>query len=193
MGKIRYIQDIRSFFKKNIIVNLSSLKKFIPKKRKDYIYLLINNMLKKGEIKRITKGYYSLEEDPSLAVFCFKPSYLGLQNALSIHGLWEQETNPIIITTKKIRQGIRKVSENNIVLHRISPKYFFGIEYLKEGNIYFPVSDKEKTFIDLIYFNQNIDKETLKEFKKRINNKRIKIYLKKYSKNISFRVLDKIS
>ncbi|MBS3150755.1 hypothetical protein J4443_00020 [Candidatus Woesearchaeota archaeon] len=193
MGKIKYIQDIRSFFKKNVIVDINSLKKFIPKKRKDYIYLLINNMLKKGEIKRITKGYYSLEEDPSLAVFCFKPSYLGLQNALSIHNLWEQETNPIIITTQKIRQGIRKVSENNIVLHRISPKYFFGIDYIKEGNIYFPVSNIEKTFIDLIYFNQNIDKKTLKEFKKRINNKRIKIYLKKYSENISSRVLDKIS
>ena len=56
----------------------------------------------------------------------------------------------------------------------------FGIEYKSINNYYFPYSDIEKTFIDMIYYKQHIDKETLKEFKKRINKKKLKSYLKKY-------------
>ncbi len=182
MGKIKYIRDIREFFKKSPVVSMNSLKKFINKKNKKYIYLLVNNFLKKGEIKRITKGFYTIHEDPSLIVFCLKPSYLGLQDALSIHNLWEQETNPVVITAKNIRQGTRKVFGNNAVIKRISVKYLFGFDYIKQGDFYFPVSDIEKTFIDMIYFKQNLDKDTIKEIKKRINRKKLNEYLKKYPK-----------
>ena len=188
MGKIKYIDKIREFFKESPVVSINSLKKFINKKNKDYIYLVINNLLKKREIKKITRGFYTIHEDPSLTVFCFKPAYLGLQDALSFHNLWEQETNPIIITVKKVRQGVRKVFENNIVIRRISSKYFFGFEYVKYGDFYFPYSDIEKTFIDLAYFRQNIDKEVLKNFKKRINKKKLKGYLKKYPKRFRKKV-----
>ena len=192
MGKVKYIQDIRNFFKKNNIVDINSLKRFIQKQNgnEKYIYLMINNMIKKGEIKRVTRGYYSINDDPIISVFCFKPSYIGLQSALSIHNLWEQETIPIIITTGKIRQGIRSVNENNVMLHRISPRYFFGIDYTKEGNIYIPVSDIEKTFIDLIYFKQKIDKGLLKEFKKRINKKKLINYARKYPKKIYNKIVE---
>lgn len=188
MGKIKYIDKVREFFKESPVVGINSLKKFISKKNKDYIYLLINNLLKKGEIRRITKGFYTIHEDPSLAVFCFKPSYLGLQDALSIHDLWEQETNPVIITVKKTRQGIRKVFGNNIVIRRISSKYFFGIEYKKQGDFYYPYSDIEKTFIDILYFKLNLDKEVLGNFKKKINKKKLNQYIKKYPKRFRKRV-----
>jgi len=191
MGKIKYIKKIREFFKKSFIVDINSLKNFILKYKgnKNYIYLLLNNMMKKGEIKRITKGYYTIHEDPILAVFCFKPAYIGLQDALSIHNLWEQETVPIIITTKKIRQGTRKIFGTNIIIKRISSKYFFGIEYIKQGNFYIPVSDIEKTFIDLVYFRQKLDKNLIKNFKNRMNIKKLKKYVKKYPKKISNKIL----
>ena len=192
MGKIKYINKIREFFKENPVVSINSLKKFINKKDKDYIYLLINNLLKKNEIKRLTKGYYSFYQDPSLIVFCFKPSYLGLQDALSIHHLWEQETNSVILTVKKVRNGVRKIFGNNIILKRIPPKYFFGVEYMKQGDFYFPVSDIEKTLIDLIYFKQPIDKETLKEIIKRIDKKKLNKYLKVYPEKIRKRVINAI-
>lgn len=188
MGKIKYIDKIRNLFKESPVVSLSSLKRFI-KKNSDYAYLLINNLLKKGEIKRITKGYYTIHDDPSLAVFCFKPAYLGLQDALSIHALWEQETNPVIITSRKIRRGIRKIFSHNVILRNINSKYFFGFEYKKEGHFYFPVSDVEKTFIDMIYFNEHLDNDVIKEFNKRINKGRLKNYLKRYPK----RFKDKVS
>jgi len=182
MGKIRYINEIRKFFKESPVVDIESLKKFITKKNKSYIYLLINNLLKKKEIRKITKGFYSIHEDPSLIVFCFKPAYLGLQNALSFHNLWEQETNPVIITTRELRRGIRKVFDRNVLIRRISRKYLFGFEYYKDGDFYFPYSDIEKTFIDMIYFRQPLDKEVVLEFKKKMDKKKLKLYLKKYPK-----------
>ena len=184
MGKIKYINEIRKLFRESPVVSINSLKKFITKKDKRYIYLLINNLLKNGEIKKITRGFYTIHDDPSLLVFCLKPSYLGLQDALSIHNLWEQETNPVIISVKKVRQGIRKIFGNNAVVRRISGKYLFGFEYKKNGDFYFPVSDIEKTFIDMVYYRQHIDKELLKEFKKRINKKKLFLYLKRYNKNM---------
>ena len=180
MGKIKYVNDIRRFFKESPIVNIQSLKRFIKKKNKDYIHLLINNLLKKREIRRITKGFYSVYEDPSLIVFCFKPSYLGLQNALSFHNLWEQETNPTVITTRNLRKGIRKVFDRNVIIRKIDKKYLFGFEYYKDGDFYFPYSDIEKTFIDMIYFRQPLDKEVVIEFKKRIDKKKLKDYIKRY-------------
>jgi len=193
MGKIKYIQDIRKFFKESPVVDLNSLKKYISKKDKKYIYLLISNLLKKKEINRITKGYYTVYDDASLIVFCFKPAYLGLQNALSFHNLWGQETNPVAITTNNIRSGLRKVFGRNALLRRIPGKYMFGYEYykysLENRDIYLPYSDVEKTFIDMIYFKQPLDEETLDNFREKINKKKLNSYLKKYDKRFRKRVL----
>ena len=180
MGKIKYINKIREFFRQNPVVNIGSLKKFLDKKNKEYVYLIVNNLIKRGEIRKITRGFYTIYEEPSLIVFCFKPSYLGLQDALSFHNLWEQETNPVIITVKKARQGSRKVFGNNAFIKRISGKYFFGFEYAKQGGFYFPYSDIEKTFIDMVYFKQPMDEDVLNELRKRANKKKLREYLKKY-------------
>lgn len=192
MGKIKYINEIRKFFKESPVVDIGSLKKFIPKKDKSYVYLLINNLLKKKEIERITKGFYSVHEDPSLIVFCFKPAYLGLQDALSFHNLWEQETNPVVLTTRNLRNGIRTVFGRNVLIRRIDRRYFFGFDYVKYGDFYFPYSDVEKTFIDLIYFKQPLDKELLKEFRRRIDRKKLKQYIIKYPKRFRKKVIEKI-
>ncbi len=188
MGKIKYINDIRRFFKKSPVVDIQSLKKFIKKKNKDYIYLLINNLLKKGEIRKITKGFYSIYDDPSLIVFCFKPSYLGLQNAMSFHNLWEQETNPIVVTTRNLRKGIRKIFDRNVFIRRIDKKYIFGFEYYKDGDFYFPYSDVEKTFIDMIYFRQPLDREVIDTFREKIDKKKLKEYLKRYPEKFKKKV-----
>ncbi len=189
MGKIKYISEIRKFLKKSPVVDIASLKRFIPKKNKEYIYTIINNLLRKKEIEKVTKGFYSVYDESSLLVFCFKPSYLGLQDALSFHNLWEQETNPVVITSRKIRTGIRVVFGRNAVVRRINKKYLFGFDYYKSGDFYLPYSDIEKTFIDLIYFREYLDKEVIKEFRKKIDMKKLKSYLKAYPKRTRERVL----
>jgi len=191
MGREKYLREIENLFKKSPVVDFSSIERLIKNKNKvkQYTKQLTRNLIKKGKIKRLTKGFYTCYDEASLGVFCFKPAYLGLQNALSFHDLWEQETIPIVITTRKIRQGIRKTLGNgNILIRRIDKKYMFGFGYYKEGEFYFPYSDIEKTLIDMLYFKEHMDLEVLDEIKIRIDKKKLKGYLKKYPKRFRERV-----
>ncbi|TRZ83497.1 hypothetical protein D4R86_00690 [bacterium] len=181
MGKIKHIPKIKEFLKKTPVFFTRDIELIV--KDKAYSYLFLHNLSKKKEIFRLKKGCYSSISDPVFTVFCFKPAYLGLQEALSLHNLWEQETNPVIITNRKVREGVRQVLDNNIVIHRIPSKYFFGFELLKYGNYFLPVSDIEKTLIDLIYFRESISKEALKEIKKKIDRVKLNSYLNSYPKD----------
>ncbi len=191
MGKIKHLTKIKEYLKKTPVFSLKSLQKIIGKKG-NYVYLLVKNLVGKGEINRIVPGFYSLYDDPILTVFCFKPAYLGLQEALSVHNLWEQETNVLILTSRKVRPGVREVFGNNVLIRKINPRYFFGFEYKRYGDFHVPVSDIEKTFIDLIYYNQPIDKEVLKNFRKRIDLGKLNDYLTVYPKKIVKKVEKKL-
>lgn len=191
MGTKKYQQRVEELFKKSPVVSYKSIEKIIKSKKnvKQYTKQLIRNLLLKEKIKKLTKGYYTLFDESSLCVFCFKPAYLGLQDALSFHNLWEQETIPIIITSRKIVPGIRKVIGGNVLVRRINKKYLFGFDYFPQKDIYLPYSDIEKTFIDMIYFKEKIDKETIKTIIKKINVKKLNSYLKYYPIKIQRTVL----
>ena len=192
MGKSKHLNKIKTLFETSPIVSFKSIERIIRVKKptkSNYAKLLISNLIKRGYIKKISKGAYTLHDDNSLAVLCFAPSYLGLQSALSAHNLWEQETIPVIITSKKIRIGIRNILGGNVLIRKTNKKFIFGIEYLQEGNFYLPFSDVEKTFIDMIIFKQKIPKEILSKFKKRIDEKKLKKYLREYSKKTKNRIL----
>jgi len=194
MGKQIYLIDIENLFKKSPVVSFKSIERIIKNKKdvKQYTKQLIKNLISKNKIKKLAKGYYTSHDEVSFSVFCFKPAYFGLQDALSMHELWEQETIPVIITSRKVRQGLRHILEVNVLIRRISPKYLFGFDYYKDGDFYFPYSDIEKTFIDMVYFRQPMDEEVIKNFRKSINMKKLKDYLKKYPKLIKTRVSKKL-
>jgi len=178
MGKIIHLNKLKEFMKKTPVFRIKDVE--IITNNKKYAYLLIHNLVKRGEIKKITKGWYSLHDDPSVTVFCFKPSYIGLQEALSFHGLSEQETNTVIVTTRKVRTGVRELLNSNVILHKIDQKYFFGFDYVKYNDFFIPVSDVEKTIIDLVYFNEIPDKKIIERIRKNIDKEKLEKYLRKY-------------
>jgi len=178
MGKIIHINKIREFIKSVPVFRVRDIELLVG--NRNYAHLILHKLAKKGEIKRVVKGWYSLHDDPIVSVFCFKPAYVGLQEALSLHNLWEQETNVVIITTKKVRVGIREILGNNVILRTIEPKYFFGFDLIRYENFFVPVSDIEKTLIDFVYFKENLARETLREIIKRIDKQKLIEYLKKY-------------
>ena len=195
MGKQKYLKSIEELFKKSPVVSAKSIKMVVNKNKKvkQYTKQLIRNLILKGKIKRITKGFYTSKDNISLSIFCFKPSYLGLQDALSFHDLWEQETIPIIISTRKIRTGIRKIMGGNVLIKMISKKYFFGFDYHNDNGVYLPYSDIEKTFIDIIYFKENLGKDVLNNIKEKISIKKLKLYLKIYPKKFRSMVLFRLN
>ncbi len=125
-----------------------------------YYKTVINNLIKSGRIYRITRGHYSFFDEVQFTGFAYKPFYYGLQDALSLLDLWEQETNPVIITPRKVRNGTRVFNDRNYVVRRIDRKMFFGYSLIKYGDFYIPVSDSEKTLIDMTYYHEYIPEET---------------------------------
>jgi len=191
MGKEKYIKDALDFFGKTPVASTRDIELIVNKVgiKKSYLHLFIHNLVKSGKIKRITKGFYTIHDDPTVAVFCFRPAYIGLQDSLSIHNLWEQESNAVIITGRKVRNGIRNILGSSVVLKRIKRRYIFGYELVQYDNFYIPVSDVEKTLIDFVYFKEPLDKEVLNAIKKRIRIEKIKGYLKFYPNRIKKTVL----
>lgn len=191
MGKEKHLKKIEELFKKSPVINFASIERVVKQagKIEQYSKQLVRNLILKGKIRRLTKSFYTIHEDPSLAVFCFKPAYLGLQDALSFHNLWEQETIPVIITARKVRTGIRKVFGVNVLIKRLDKKYFFGFNYYKHENFYLPYSDIEKTLIDLVYFKEKPNKEVTRNIIKKINTKKLNSYLKVYPKWIKKRII----
>lgn len=191
MGTEKYQNEIRELFKKSPVISFSSIARIINKRKKvkQYPKQLVRNLILSGRIKKVAKGYYSLSDDPSLSVFCFKPAYLGLQDALSFHNLWEQETIPVIVTTRKVRPGIRKIMGMNVLIRRMETRYFFGFDYYQDGDFYLPYSDKEKTLIDMVYFKESLSKEAIKNLAKNIDKKKLNKYLQRYPKKLRKKVL----
>jgi predicted transcriptional regulator of viral defense system len=155
---------------------------------KAYALLLLHNLVRRGEIHRVTKGWYSRLDDPVVSVFAFKPSYLGLHEALSLHGLWEQETNVVLITPRPLRRGARSVMGNTVLVRRIERNRFFGFEYLNYDGFVVPVSDVEKTLIDMVYFRENPDEDVLAEVRKRSDLGKLNSYLAAYPSRFGRRV-----
>jgi len=175
------IRRVRELLRESPVVHIASVSRLV--KSTGYAYLLMNYLVKRGEARRITRGFYTIHEDPALLVYCLKPAYLGLQDAMSVHGLWEQETVPVVITCRKVRSGLRTVMGQNVVIRRISKRYFFGYDYVERGGFHLPVSDVEKTLIDLVHFGE-MRPELAEEFRVRVNRERLRTYLCAYPERV---------
>ncbi len=182
---MKYVEYVKEHFNDPgfPVVRLSDLRIALKTKGISDAYLkrLVNYLMHRGELKRITKGTYTLHEEITVVGFAFQPFYYGLENALTIRKLWEQSTNPIIITPKKARTGVRKFGDNNYVVQRIDKKLFFGYELIKHYDFWIPVSDPEKTLLDFVYFKHYLREDVLRELKRTISKKKLAMYLKRYT------------
>ncbi len=190
MGKQIHLTKVLGLFEKSPVVDFKSIRRIVGKE--SYAKLLVSTLLKKNIIKKMGKGVYTIHEESSLSVFAYTPAYLGLQSALSYHGVWEQETIPIVLTMRKVRRGVRTVLGSNIMVRNIDPKYFFGFDYVLDGNFYVPYSDIEKTAIDLVVFKVKMDAELCKSIRKKIDKVKLYTYLKKYSPKLQDLVKKKL-
>jgi predicted transcriptional regulator of viral defense system len=178
MGKKVHIDAVRAFIKTTPVFRARDVEVIAGDRR--YAHLLLHNMARRGEIVRLTRGFYSLEGDPVLSVFCFRPAYIGLQEALSMRNLWEQETNVVIVTAASARAGVREVAGSNVVVRPIPVTQFFGYEFLPYGEYRVPVSDPEKTLIDLVSLGEASDVESLGELLGAVSGGKVRKYLAAY-------------
>jgi predicted transcriptional regulator of viral defense system len=187
---MKYIDIIRKEFSEKFVFSLRDIYLYFKDNglTKQYLWLLLHNLIKKKEIIRISRGKYTFMKDSVFFAFAFTPFYFGLQDALSLRNLWEQEVNSVIITTNNIKPGIREISCMNILLRRIKKKYFFGFDYIKYYDYSIPVSDLEKIIIDFVYYKEYLSKETIGNFKDKIDLSKLNKYLKFYNNGVKNKV-----
>ena len=142
-----------------------------------YYKLVLNNLVKSGRIYRITRGKYSFYDEIQYVGFAFKPFYYGLQDALSIRNLWEQETNPVIITPRRVRSGVRTFLGRNYVIRWIERSMFFGYSLVEYGDFFIPVADTEKILIDMVYYHEFLPEEVKNEILSAVNKKKLQEYI----------------
>ncbi|VVB66388.1 Uncharacterised protein [Candidatus Gugararchaeum adminiculabundum] len=178
---MKYLSEVREKFGSLPAFTISDLQVFLGTKKisKNYLYLLIHNLVKSGEIKKISRGVYTFLDESETVGFGFTPFYYGLQEALSLKNLWEQETNPIVLTPRKVRSGVRQFEGSNFVVRRIARKMFFGFTTMRYKDFWIPVSDNEKTLIDFAYFNEPLSNEALAGLRKNLDRKKLLEYLKR--------------
>ncbi len=189
----KYIDKIRKEFNNTRfpIFTLRDIRILLSKTQvsQRYLKIMLNNLLKKGEIRRITLGVYTFQEDITVVGFAYKPFYYGLEDALSYRNFWNQSTNPIVMTPNFLREGLRKFETANYLIKRVKPKFFFGFDFIKYYDIWIPVSDPEKTLIDLVYYKHGIRSDALKLLIKAIDRNKLDEYLKIYGKGLRQKVL----
>ncbi len=158
-----------------------------------YLKLMINHLIKKREIKRITKGVYTFHNDMAVIGFAYRPFYYGMEDALSYRNLWTQSTNPVIMTTNGVREGLRKFDGANYLVKRVKVEHFFGFDFIKHYDMWLPVSDPEKTLIDLVFYRHGVRRDALDSIREVVNDNKLQSYLKIYSRSMRNKVMDLFS
>jgi predicted transcriptional regulator of viral defense system len=185
LGKIVHLGKVREFIGQTPAFRARDVELIVGDR--GYALLMLHNLVKKGEIHRVTRGWYSRLDDPVVSVFAFKPAYLGLEEALSLHGLWDQETNVVLVTPRVVRTGVRKVMGSTVLVRKIERSRFFGYEYVKYDGLVVPVSDVEKTLIDLVYYGVPPDEGVMAEIKKRVDLRKLNGYLEAFPRGFGRR------
>jgi hypothetical protein len=193
---MKYIRYVRERFSKPDFpaFSISDLKLFLKSKHisNDYLHLMVHNLMYNKELKRITGGIYTFHNDAIVVGFAFKPFYYGLENALSMRGLSDQGANYTVMTSRNVRAGIRNFQGRNYRIQKIKKEFMFGYGLINYGNFWVPVSDVEKTVIDMIYFDDHIRKELWPSILSSLNLKGLKEYLKAYKPAFRDKVMENI-
>ncbi|MFH1106448.1 MAG: hypothetical protein V1787_00980 [Candidatus Micrarchaeota archaeon] len=184
---MRYPAVLEKAFSDRPCFTLAEARRVLQGASAGYARLLLHNLAMRGRLHRITKSAYSFKDEPQVVGFAFPPFYYGLQDALSLHGAWEQETNPVVLTVRKVREGVRSFGGANYVVTRIPRRLFFGFESMPYAGFWIPVSTLEKTVADFAYFRQNVPREALAEIRPRLDPRRLKEALARLPKAAALR------
>jgi predicted transcriptional regulator of viral defense system len=115
---------------------------------REYSKLVLNRLVKRGDVFRITKNAYTLHKDAFLiSSNIATPSYISFWSASSYYGFTDQILNTIYVAVT------RKVKNINFLGYRIiflKLDNFFGYHKIKNENGEIFIADPEKLLIDAV-------------------------------------------
>ncbi len=166
---------------------------------REYSKIILNRLLKRNLIKKITKNKYTVDGDIYVIASNIKyPGYISFWAASSYLGYTEQILNTIqIATTKKYKE----VDFQGYKIRFIPMKYFFGYKKQRTSRGEVFIVESEKLLLDCmlkqketgnfdeitkIFKNSKISKEKVIDYLKKTKNqsliKRVGFMLERYKK-----------
>ncbi len=165
VGKSHYVFDVDDALASATQIGLSE----------GYVHQLLYRLTRAGWINSVRRGLYastgrlpgySIAHDYAIATQLIKPSALCRFTALSYHEMTTQipfraihVMTPKKVMTPGMRTGTKPegrrrhawvINGLNYEYHHVKPAHFFGIERVYvAGNLWVPMTDKERTILDL--------------------------------------------
>ena len=142
----------------------------------------LSYLKKSGRLHGVVKGVYTTRADTLAAGFAFQPFYYGLRYALTIMDAWTAMPIPELVTLKRVKAAKITVFDGSarIMLHHSRPAYFFGFSIMEQGGMRIPVSDPEKTLIDLFFYKVRLPIQNYSGILNMVERKKLLEYLKAY-------------
>jgi len=120
----------------------------ITDKGDKYVKTMAYRLRKRGMIKRIERGKYTVHEDIlQFASHITTPSYISFWTALKIYGLTEQLPSGVMVAVARPRKEII-FSGERITFTKISQFWGYGKMRYRDFDIF--IADKEKAVIDCL-------------------------------------------
>lgn len=154
---------------------------------------LLVKQVKDEFLLRLKRGIYTLKTDPAteeeIANTLYKPSYISFEYALAFHNLLPEMPYTVTsATTKPTRQF--NASGKSFSYRIIKKEFYTGYILINKENTSFFMAEKEKAFIDYLYFvsigkisqndrlienfkNSNYDKIKINSYTKLFRNQKL--------------------
>ncbi len=96
------------------------------------------------------------------------------------------------MTNRNVREGVRTFNGRNYRVKRIDSNGMFGYSMVRQGNFWVPVSDVEKTAIDIVRFYGHITEDEFTAILAVLDRKKLREYLNRFGTALDNKVLDEL-
>jgi predicted transcriptional regulator of viral defense system len=171
------------------VFSMQDLQKLFPKDLN--IKIQVKRLVDRGVLTRITRGLYKLPNTgldlEKLSTQIYNPSYISFEGVLSKYGVINQGFYKITLATTRHSKKM-ELSGVPCEYTQIKDSLFFGFNLIKDTYI----AEVEKAFLDEIYL-MVLGKRVVNTDEWNVENldkKKIKEYLKKFSKGVGNKALE---
>lgn len=119
---------------------------------------VLASMASRGEVRRVVRGLWCQPQDPRFSAYALvhylagaNRSYVSFLSALHLHGMIEQIPQLIYAATTG-HTKIRRTPVGTFSFHRITPTFFAGFDWYREGRE-FLIATPEKALVDSLYLS----------------------------------------
>jgi predicted transcriptional regulator of viral defense system len=157
----------------------------------DFSYRQLDRWEKKGYLRKLKQGFYTLTEQETGEAFLFltankiyAPSYVSLEKALKHYGLIPEEVFQVTsVGTKKTASF--ETAVGNFSYRHIQPSLFWGYRLLELGRQRALLAEPEKAVLDYLYLHAGLRtagdfaelRINAEAFREQINFKKFQAYL----------------